>query len=90
MAAHETVDIKPDNILVDYYSQRTRISTACLGDPGNTVSSESEYAKDGFTIGTPIFRSLEAALRIPWGCSTDIWSLGTTVRSCGNLKLSPS
>lgn len=75
---------------VDYNPQKTRISTARLGDLGNTVSNDWEYAKDGFPIGTPIFRSPEAALRIPWGCSTDIWSLRTTVRSCGNLKLLPS
>ncbi|KFY43571.1 hypothetical protein V495_03882 [Pseudogymnoascus sp. VKM F-4514 (FW-929)] len=76
-------DIKPDNILVDYKTlgEHSRISTACLADLGNAVSIDSEYARDGFPIGAPIFRSPEAALRIPWGCATDIWSLGTTLIS---------
>lgn len=82
--AHKLPDIKPNNILVNYNHQKDRISTACLADFGNTVRNDSKYAKDGFPIGAPIFRSPEAALRLPWGCATDIWSLGTTVSFCGN------
>ncbi|KFX97766.1 hypothetical protein O988_04689 [Pseudogymnoascus sp. VKM F-3808] len=74
-------DIKPDNILVDYDREHSRISTARLADLGNAVPIDSEYARDGFPIGAPIFRSPEAALQIPWGCATDIWSLGTTLIS---------
>ncbi|KFY05428.1 hypothetical protein V491_09138, partial [Pseudogymnoascus sp. VKM F-3775] len=74
-------DIKPDNILVNYSEQKTRVVTARLADLGNTVPNDSEYARDGFPIGAPIFRSSEAALRLPWGCATDIWSLGTTLIS---------
>jgi serine/threonine protein kinase len=65
--------------LVKDGAEHERVSTACLADLGNAVSIDSEYARDGFPIGAPIFRSPEAALRIPWGCATDIWSLGTTV-----------
>ncbi|KFZ12317.1 hypothetical protein V502_07148 [Pseudogymnoascus sp. VKM F-4520 (FW-2644)] len=81
MDTYEIADVKLDNILVNYNPQKTRISTACLADLGNTVPKDSKYAKDGFPIGAPIFRSPEAALRLPWGCSTDIWPLGTTLIS---------
>ncbi|OBT75111.1 hypothetical protein VF21_05498 [Pseudogymnoascus sp. 05NY08] len=84
-------DIKPDNILVNYNPlvefdpKSTRIITARLADLGNTVPNDSEYARDGFPIGAPIFRSPEAALRLPWGCSTDVWSLGTTATHKSHL-----
>jgi serine/threonine protein kinase len=63
MLTKESADIKPDNILVNYNPlvefdpKRTRISTARLADLGNTVLNDSEYARDGFPIGAPIFRS---------------------------------
>lgn len=52
---------------------------ACVADFGDTVREDSKAAKDGFPIGTPIFRSPEAALRLRWDRATDIWSFGTTV-----------
>ncbi|KAK0115528.1 hypothetical protein ONS96_013982 [Cadophora gregata f. sp. sojae] len=74
-------DIKPNNVLVNYSNQSQRISDTCLADFGSTVREDSEYAREGFPIGTPIFRSPEAALRLKWDRATDIWSFGTTLIS---------
>lgn len=82
-----TSDIKPSNILVDYSDPDGRVSNAYLADFGSTVREDSEYAKEGFPIGTPIFRSPEAALRLPWDRATDIWSFGTTVSIHANQPL---
>lgn len=39
---------------------------------------DSTYARDGDSIGTPMFRSPEAHLQMSWGTATDIWSFGAT------------
>jgi serine/threonine protein kinase len=39
---------------------------------------DSTYARDGDSIGTPMFRSPEAHLQMRWGTATDIWSFGAT------------
>lgn len=39
---------------------------------------DSSYARDGDSIGTPIFRSPEAQLQMSWSTATDVWSFGAT------------
>jgi serine/threonine protein kinase len=77
------LDIKPDNILVDYkYAQNKsdiRFSEVQVADLGTCVNTSAEYAKDGTLIGAPMFRSPEACLGLRWGTPTDIWSFGATV-----------
>lgn len=74
-------DIKLDNILVNYRQGQgdIRFTDVQLADCGNTVPADSAYAKDGYMIGAPIWRSPEAHLRTGWGTSTDIWSFGALV-----------
>ncbi|RHZ69251.1 hypothetical protein CDV55_103615 [Aspergillus turcosus] len=71
-------DVKLDNILVNYRQGQgdIRFTDVQLADCGNTVPADSAYAKEGYMIGAPIWRSPEAHLRIGWGTSTDIWSFG--------------
>ncbi|GIK04033.1 hypothetical protein Aspvir_008108 [Aspergillus viridinutans] len=69
-------DIKPDNILVNYGQGDVRFTDVQVADCGSTVPSDSAYAKDGDLIGSPIWRSPEAQLRIGWGTPTDMWSFG--------------
>ncbi|EFQ98610.1 serine/threonine protein kinase [Nannizzia gypsea CBS 118893] len=77
-------DIKPDNVFVNYKSKDNitdsdediRFTDVQLGDCGNTVPADSNYAKDCDMIGAPIWRSPEAQLQIGWGMPTDIWSFG--------------
>lgn len=79
ICANKKIDIKPSNILVNYGHSEKRIAEVQLCDFGSTVSQDSKYAKNGDEMGTPIFRSPEAHLQIPWTTSTDIWSFGATV-----------
>ncbi|KAF2871969.1 kinase-like domain-containing protein [Massariosphaeria phaeospora] len=72
-------DVKPKNILVNYGKSGSRFQEVQLADLGGSVSEDSEYAKEGEEMGTPIFRSPEAQLQLQWGPPTDIWSLGATV-----------
>lgn len=47
-----------------------------LADFGSTFRMDSTYAREGDSIGTPMFRSPEAHLQMSWGTTTDIWSFG--------------
>jgi len=72
--------VKPNNVLVNYADESQRqITEAQLADFGSTVSEKSGHAKDGDDIGSPIFRSPEAQMQLPWSTATDIWSFGVTV-----------
>lgn len=55
-----------------------RFKDVQLADFGSTVRMDSTYARDGDSIGTPMFRSPEAHLQMSWGTATDIWSFGAT------------
>jgi len=76
-----SVDIKPDNILVNYGSGSARFSKVELGDCGDTyqISPNTDEKGNGHIIGAAIFRSPEAMLNLRWGTATDIWSFGATV-----------
>ena len=83
--ANGTVDVKPDNILVNYNSSNgpARFSKIQLGDCGDTslVGPHVDIHENGHIIGAAMFRSPEAMLNLRWGTATDIWSFGTTVSS---------
>jgi casein kinase II subunit alpha len=80
---NQTLDVKPDNILVNYGSGSCRFRKAELGDCGDTcLANPKDHLKLGETghlIGAHMFRSSEAMLSLRWGSPTDIWSFGTTV-----------
>ena len=78
------IDIKPDNILVDYDTTSSRRFTDVqLADFGDVTRIDpKDYLKvgmDGPHMGAAIFRSPEAMMQLRWGQSTDIWSFGATV-----------
>lgn len=73
------LDVKPDNVLVNYGVGDIRFTDVQLADMGSTVPANSAYAKDGDMIGAPIWRSPEAHLQIGWDTPTDIWSFGALV-----------
>jgi serine/threonine protein kinase len=79
--ADQIVDVKPDNILVNYGDGPTRFSEVKLGDCGDTyrVDPNADPKEEGHIIGAAIFRSPEAMLNLKWGTPTDIWSFGATV-----------
>jgi casein kinase II subunit alpha len=76
-----SVDVKPDNILVNYGSGSLRFSKVTLADCGDTyhVGQNTDAKGNGHIIGAAIFRSPEAMLNLRWGTATDIWSFGATV-----------
>jgi hypothetical protein len=69
-------DVKPSNVLVNYGNSESRFKKVQLADFGSTVHKDSSYARNGDSIGTPIFRSPEAHLQMSWDTATDIWSFG--------------
>jgi casein kinase II subunit alpha len=77
------IDIKPDNILVDYGTGSTRFADVQLADFGNVTRIDpKDYLKvgmDGPHMGAAIFRSPEAMMMLRWGQPTDIWLFGATV-----------
>jgi serine/threonine protein kinase len=76
------IDVKPNNVLVNYADKSQRqITEVQLADFGSTMSERSGHAKDVDDISSPIFRSPEAQMQLPWTKATDIWSFGVTVRS---------
>ena len=72
------IDVKPDNILVNYDGSGSRFSDVKLADCGDCTHVDSVVEEH--IIGATIFRSPEAMLNLIWGPPTDIWSLGATVR----------
>ena len=76
----ETIDIKPDNVLVNYGNDAARFSEVQLGDCGDVYRVDPNADPlEGHIIGAAIFRSPEAMLNLRWGTPTDIWSFGATV-----------
>lgn len=82
------IDVKPDNILVNYSLNKdsgSRFSEVVLADCGDAFrvdlnADPKDMAKeDEHIIGAAIFRSPEAMLNLKWGTSTDIRSFRTTV-----------
>ena len=77
------LDIKPDNILVNYAKGPARFSDIELSDLGDVCRVDpKDHVKlggCGHAIGATMFRSPEAMLNLRWGAPTDIWSFGTTV-----------
>jgi casein kinase II subunit alpha len=77
------LDIKPENILVNYSAGSTRFADVQLADFGDVTRIDpKDYLRvgmDGPHMGAAIFRSPEAMMQLRWGQSTDIWSFGTTV-----------
>lgn len=74
------IDIKPNNILVNYGRGSARFSEVQLGDCGDTCTIDPNADPlEGHVIGAAIFRSPEAMLNLRWKTPTDIWSFGATV-----------
>jgi hypothetical protein len=80
---NQTLDVKPDSILINYGSGPHRFREAGLGDCGDAcfVNSKDHLrpGKNGYMIGAHTFRSLQAMQNLRWGTATDTWSFGTTV-----------
>jgi casein kinase II subunit alpha len=78
---NRTLNIKPDNILLNYGGNTTRDIT--LADCGDSCfvqpKDHLKYGESGHIIGAHMFRSPEAMMSLRWGSPTDIWSFGTTV-----------
>ncbi len=77
------VDVKPDNILVNYAKGPARFEDIELSDFGDVwlvdPKDHVKLGEYGHGIGAPMFRSPEAMLNLRWGTPTDIWSFGATV-----------
>lgn len=71
--------VRPTNALVSYRPSDDEIVDVQLADLDSTVHEDSEHAKDGQHMVTPMFRSPEAILQMRWGRPTDIWSFGAMV-----------
>ena len=78
-----SVDIKPDNVLVNYkprYGENdSRFSDIQLADLGGTYPADSHWARSGTPVGAPMWRSPEMIMETPWNTATDIWSFGAVV-----------
>lgn len=84
------IDIKPNNILVNYGHDSARFSEVQLGDLGDAcIIDPNADPLQGHVIGAAIFRSPEAMLNLRWKAPTDIWSFGATV-SCTYSFHSPT
>lgn len=74
------IDVKPNNILVNYGRDSARFDDVQLGDCGDTCMIDPNADPlEGHVIGAAIFRSPEAMLNLRWKAPTDIWSFGATV-----------
>jgi serine/threonine protein kinase len=86
-SADQVTDIKPNNVLVNrkpddgpgQEDSENRFAEIQVADFGSCVPADSIHAKKGDLIGTSIFRSPEASLKMQWGTPTDIWSFGAMV-----------
>jgi len=74
------LDVKLDNIFVNYGRGDRRFSEIQLGDCGGVVSTDSRFAREGHLIGATFTRSPEAMFQLSWGTPTDVWSFGNVVR----------
>ncbi|KAI1273838.1 STE/STE20 protein kinase [Xylaria sp. FL0933] len=76
-------DVKIENIFVNYKKNQdtVRFSEVQLGDFGGSYPQESELAKSGTLLGTPMCCSPELLMETPWNTATDIWSFGALVLS---------
>ncbi len=84
------IDIKPNNILVNYGHNSARFSEVQLGDCGDTCMIDPNVdLLQGHVIGAAIFRSPEAMLNLRWKAPTDIWSFGATVSRIYSTALRP-
>lgn len=73
------IDIKPDNILVNYGLDSARFCEVQLGDCGDAcIVDPNADPFQGHVIGAAIFRSPEAMHNLRWKAPTDIWSFGAT------------
>ena len=74
------VDVKTDNILLNYGRDSARFNEVQLGDCGDTYIIDPDADPlEAPVIGAAIFRSPEAILNLRWRAPTDIWSFGATV-----------
>ena len=75
------IDVKLDNVLVNYGQGDARFTDVQLGDCGGTYHIDHRYPKECSVIGAPMWRSPEAILQLPvgWTTATDIWSFGLCV-----------
>jgi len=79
-SSNSIIDIKPNNILVNYGRNSARFSEVQLGDCENTcmVDPNANPLQD-HVIGATIFRNLEAMLNLRWRTPTNIWSFEATI-----------
>lgn len=81
VAKHVIVDVKLDNILVNYGDGDIQFSDVQLPDLGGTQPIDSKYARERTPVGAPMWTSPEVIMETPWNTATDIWSFGTVVGS---------
>ncbi len=76
-----TLDVKLDNVFVNYGQSDMRFTDVQLGDCGGAYHVDHEYAKTCSVIGNAMWRSPEAIVQLPvgWTTATDIWSFGLCV-----------
>ncbi|PWY96570.1 serine/threonine protein kinase, partial [Aspergillus sclerotioniger CBS 115572] len=79
-AGYVHTDIKLNNVLVNY-GLESRFTDVQISDLESASHIESQFCKSRPFIGTPIWRSPEAALGLQWGTPTDIWSFSTMLIS---------
>ncbi|KAH7551805.1 hypothetical protein BM1_09439 [Bipolaris maydis] len=75
------LDIKLDNVFVNYGQNEQRLSEIQLGDCGGAVSQDSKFVKESYPIGGDFMRSPETMLGLSWGTPTDVWSFGNAFYS---------
>ncbi|KAI0997085.1 hypothetical protein K3495_g11102 [Podosphaera aphanis] len=77
-------DMKLHNVLVDLTTSNDdngdiRFTNVALADLGQSLPVDHKFAKEGYGFGSPVWRSPESILGLPWNTSTDIWSFGLCV-----------
>ncbi|KOC17150.1 hypothetical protein AFLA70_209g002211 [Aspergillus flavus AF70] len=66
------IDLKPQNVLVNYGQGDMRFKDVQLSNWGNSAPAYEPYTRYRDLIGIPTWRSFEAHLRIGWGTPTDV------------------